>query len=56
MLRGHQHYPIYSISIYAPFSGQFFFKFSQKKIVMGTKIVVPCLDAIMIALLPRNIQ
>ena len=44
MFRGHQHYPIYSISIYAPFSGQFFFKFSQKKIVMGKKIIVPCLD------------
>ena len=28
MLRGHEHNPIYSLSIYALFSGQFFFKFS----------------------------
>ena len=44
------------ISIYARFSGQFFFKFSWKKIVMGKKIVVPCLDVIMISFLPRNIH
>ena len=34
------------ISIYAHFLGQLFFKFSKKKIVMGKKIVVPCLDVI----------
>ena len=28
MPRGHEHDPIYSLSIYARFSGQFFFKFS----------------------------
>ena len=27
MPRGHEHFPIYSLSIYARFSGQFFFKF-----------------------------
>ena len=28
MPKGHKHDPIYSLSIYARFSGQFFFKFS----------------------------
>ena len=28
MPRGHEHDPIYSLSIYARFSGQFFFTFS----------------------------
>ena len=37
MPRGHEHNLIYSLSIYTRFSGQFFFKFSQKKIVMGKK-------------------
>ena len=46
------------ISIYVRFSGQFFLKFSQKKIVQCNgkkKIVVPCLDVIMIPVFPRNI-
>ena len=34
---GDEHDPIYSLSIYARFSGQFFYKFSYKKIVMGKK-------------------
>ena len=34
----------------------FFFKFSYKKIVMGKKIIVPCLDVIMIAFFLRIIQ
>ena len=33
----HEHNPIYSLSMYAPFSGQLFFKFSEKKIVIGKK-------------------
>ena len=33
----YEHDPIYSLSIYARFSGQLFFKFSQNKIVMGKK-------------------
>ena len=37
MPKGHEHDPIHSLSIYACFSGQFFFKFSQKKIVIGKK-------------------
>ena len=37
MPRGHEHDLIYSPSIYARFSDQFFFKFSLKKIVMGKK-------------------
>ena len=35
MLREHEHYAIYSLRIYARFSGQFFFVLSLKKIVMG---------------------
>ena len=37
MPRGHEQDPIYALNIYARFSGQFFFKFSQKKIVTGKK-------------------
>ena len=37
MPKGHENDPIYSLSIYARFSGKFFFKFSEKKIVMGKK-------------------
>ena len=37
MPRGREHDPICSLSIYARFSGQFFFKFSFKEIVMGKK-------------------
>ena len=37
MPKGHGHDPIYSSSIYARFSDQFFFNFSSKKIVMGKK-------------------
>ena len=33
----HEHDPIFSLSIYARFSNQFFFKFSWKRIVMGKK-------------------
>ena len=55
MPRGHEHDPIYSLSIYARFSGQFFSKFSEKKIEMGKTFVVPCLDVITIAFFPRNI-
>ena len=52
---GHEHDPIYSLSIHARLSGQFFFTFSYKKIVMEKKkVVMPCLDAIMIAFFPRN--
>ena len=34
---GHEHYLMYSLSIYARFSGQFFFTFSKKNNVMGKK-------------------
>ena len=34
---GRERDPIYSPSIYARFSGQFFSKFSEKKILMGKK-------------------
>ena len=37
MSRGHERDPIYSLSIYARFSGQFFSKFPEKKILMGKK-------------------
>ena len=55
MPRGYGHDPVSSLGIYARFSGQFFIKFSQNKIVMGKKIVVPSLDVILIAVFPRNI-
>ena len=40
MPSGHEHNPF---SIYERLSGHFFFKLSWNKIVMGKKIVVPCL-------------
>ena len=55
MPRRHEDDPVY-LHQYVRFSGQFFFKFSQKKIVMGKKIVVPCLDIMTIAFFPRNIR
>ena len=52
--RGPEHDPIYSLRIYALFSGQFLFKFSLKKIARRKKkIVAPFLDVIMIAFIPR---
>ena len=55
MPRGHEHDPIILASVFMCFSGQFSFKFSQKKIVKWDKnIVVPCLDEIMITFLPIN--
>ena len=42
MPRGHEH-------ISFLFSGHLFLKFSKNKILMGKKILVACLDAIMIA-------
>ena len=56
MPRGHEHEPIYTLSVNARFSSQFVFKLSYKKIAMEKKIVVPCLDVIMIVFFPRNIQ
>ena len=55
MPRGHEHDPIYSHLASASFSGSFF-QFSLKKIVMKKKIVVPCLDVMMIAFLTKNIH
>ena len=54
MPRGRKHISL--ICIFVGFSGHFFLKFSQNKIVMGKKILVQCFDVIMIAFLPRNIQ
>ena len=56
MPRGHDHDPMYSLSIYARFSGQVFCKFSWKKIVIGKKdrcAVFGCKNK---GLFPRNIQ
>ena len=50
MPKVHEHDLIYS----QQYLRQFYFKFSQKKIVMGKKIVVPSLDVTMIAFFPRN--
>ena len=52
MPRGHEHNPVYSISIYAHFSGQVFL---EKDCNGEKKIVVPCLDLIMIAFFPKQI-
>ena len=53
----HEHIPKNSLGITTrAFRGIFFLKFSYDEIVMGKKIVVPCLDVIMIAFFPRNIQ
>ena len=51
MPRGHEH-------ISFVFSSAFRDIFSQSflRIVMGKKIFVPCLDVIMIAFFPRNVQ
>ena len=54
MTRGHELDPIYSFGIYARFSGHFFLKFSWNKILKGKKILVPCLDVIMIAFYVKN--
>ena len=48
----HEHDPIYSLTIYTCFSGQFFLE----KDCNGKKIVVTCLDVIMITFLLRDIQ
>ena len=54
MPRGHEHIPIRSLSINAHLSGHFLKKFSYNKIVMGIKIIVQCLDVIMIAFFLKN--
>ena len=57
MPRGHEHDPIYSLSIYArAFRANFSLSFPRKRLLWEKKIVVPCLDVIMVALFPRNIQ
>ena len=56
---GHEHIPVYSLRFNARLAGHFFLKFSWNKIAMGKKIVEivgQCLDEIMIAFPPRNIQ
>ena len=52
MSRGHEHISFVLSSAFR----EFFLKFSQNKIEMGKKILVLCLDVIMIAFFPRNIQ
>ena len=52
MPRGHDHISFVFLSAFR----DIFLKFSYNKIVMGKKIPVPCLDVIMIAFFPRNIQ
>ena len=51
--RGHEHS---SFVFSSPFRDIFFLKFSQNKIVMGKKILVPCLDVIMIAFFQFSIR
>ena len=52
MPRGHD----ISFVLSSAFRDIFFLKFSYNKIVMGKKILVPCLDVITIAFFLRNIQ
>ena len=56
MPRSHVHDSIYSLPIYARFSDQSSLSFPRKRLSWEKKIVVPCLDVIMIAFFPRNIQ
>ena len=49
---GHEHVPIYSLSIYARFSAMFSLRFPRKRLQWEKKIVVPCLDVIMSAFFP----
>ena len=59
MPRGHEHDSIYiySLLIYPRFSGQSSLSFPRKRLEWEKKkIVVPCLDVIMIAFFSRNIQ
>ena len=51
---GHEHDPFTHSVLTRALLGQFLFKFSWRKIVMGKKIVVPRLDVIMISFFPRN--
>ena len=54
MPRGHEH--IIFICIFKRFLGHFFLKFSQNKIVMRKKILVLCLDEIMIPFFQFSIR
>ena len=57
MPRGHEHDPIYSLSICTrAFWANFSLSFPWKRLQWEEKIVVPCLDVIMNAFFPRNIQ
>ena len=56
MPRWREHDPICSLSIYARFSGQFFFKFSFKEIVMGKKAPYAVFGCNNDRLFPKNIQ
>ena len=53
MPRGHKHDPIYAVSFYLRFPGNFSLSFPRK---WEKKIVVPCLDIILITFLLRNVQ
>ena len=52
MHSGHEHISLVFLNIF----WDLFEKFSQNKIVMREKILVPCLDVILIAFFLRNIQ
>ena len=57
MPRGHEHDPIYSLSICTrAFWANFSLSFPWKRLQWEEKIVVPCLDVIMNAFFLRNIQ
>ena len=56
MPRGHEHNPMYSLSIFRTFRANFSLRFPRKRMYWEKNIVVPCLDVIMIAFFPRNEQ
>ena len=54
---GHKHDPIYLYQyLLALFRANFSLNFPRKRLQCEKNIVVPCLDVIMIAFLPRNMH
>ena len=54
MPRGHELDPIWTRSVFTLVN--FSFRFPRKRLLWEKKIVVQCLDVIMIAFFPRNIH
>ena len=56
MPRVHENNPIYSLVFTRAFRANFSLSFPTKRLQWEKKIIVPCLDVIMIAVFLRNIQ